>query len=190
MKPPNSWYTTSFRRGQITSIVSDQAVLVDGTPRHVRDIRPALNTNPLASSGSGESSNDELCIQPMPRVPDDPTANPDVDADSFNGTSESSDEEIQTIPLHSSARNKRPRPHCHMCDLETRGECGHESETNSSSRQKRVRLCLACRSVIWYEGRNTAITGWKKRKIFTTVSIIHLQSIKGKKRGGPRPEFL
>ena len=28
--------------------------------------------------------------------------------------------------------------------------CGHESGTNGSSRQKRVRLCLACRSVIWY----------------------------------------
>ena len=36
--------------------------------------------------------------------------------------------------------------------------CGHESETNGSSRQKRVRLCLACRVVIWSEGRNTAIT--------------------------------
>ena len=62
------------------------------------------------------------------------------------------------------------------------GNCGHESETNGSSRQKRVRLCLACRSVIWYKE--------KKRKILTAVSIIHLQPIKGKKRGGPRPEFL
>ena len=69
MKPSNSRGTTSFRRGQITGIVSEQAVLVDGTPRHVRDIRPALNTNPLASS------------RPMPRVPDDPTANTDADAD-------------------------------------------------------------------------------------------------------------
>ena len=91
--------TTHFRRGQITGILSEQAVLVDGTPRHVRDIRPALNTNPLASSGSGESSNDELWIRPMPRVPDDLTANPDADADSSDGTSESSDEEVQTIPL-------------------------------------------------------------------------------------------
>ena len=65
-KPPNSRCTSSFRRGQITGIVSELAVLVDGTPRHVRDIRPALNKNPLASSGSGESSNDELWIRPMP----------------------------------------------------------------------------------------------------------------------------
>ena len=148
VKPPNSWCTTRFRRGQITSIVSEQAVLVNGTPRHVRDIRPALNTNPLASNGSGESSNDELWIRPMPRLPDDLTANPDADADSSDGTSESSDEEVQTIPLCRSARNKRLRPPCHMCDLETRGECGHESGTNGSSRQKRVRLCLAYSSVI------------------------------------------
>ena len=133
VKPPNSRCTTRFRRGQIIGIVSEQAVLVDGTPRHVRDIWPALNMNPLASSGSGESSNDELWIRPMPRVPDDPTANPNADADSSDGTSESSDEEVQTIPLRRSARNKRPRPPCHMCDLETRGECGHESETNGSS---------------------------------------------------------
>ena len=87
----------------------------------MRDIRPALNTNPLASSSSGESSNDELWIRPIPRVPDDPTANADADTDSSDGTSESSDEEVQTIPLRRSARNKRPRPPCHMCDLETRG---------------------------------------------------------------------
>ena len=111
MKPPNSRRTTRFRRGQITGIVSEQAVLVDDTPRHVRDIRPALNTNPLASSGSGESSNDELWIRPIPRVPDDPTANTDADADSSDGISEISDEEVQTIPLRRSARKKRPRRH-------------------------------------------------------------------------------
>ena len=121
VKPPNSRCTTSFRRGQITGIVSEQAVLVDGTPCHVRDIQPAINRNLLASSGSGESSNDELLIQPMPRVPDDPTANSDADADSSDGTSESSDEEVQTIPLRRSVCNKRPCLLCHMCDLETRG---------------------------------------------------------------------
>ena len=84
----------------------------------------------------------------MPCVPDDQTVNLDADADRSDATSESSDEEVQTIPLRRSARNKQPRPPCHMCDLETRGECGHESETNGSSQQKRVRLCLACRAVI------------------------------------------
>ena len=48
MKPPNSRSTTSFRRGRITGIVSEQDVVVNGTPHHVRDVRPALNTNPLA----------------------------------------------------------------------------------------------------------------------------------------------
>ena len=114
VKLPNSRCTTSFQRGQITGIVSEQAVLVNGTPRHVRDIWPALNMNLLASSGSGESSNDELWVRPMPRVPDDPIVNPDADADSSDGTSESSDEEVQTIPLRRNARNKRPRPPCHV----------------------------------------------------------------------------
>ena len=74
--------------------------------------------------------------------------------------------------------------HCH---------CGHESETNGSSRQKRVRLCLVCRAVIWSKGRNTAITVSRsvcKRKILTTVSIIHLQPIlKEKREGAPRWNF-
>ena len=94
VKHPNSRCTTSFRRGRITGIVSEQAMLVDGTPYHVRDVQPALNTNPLASSDSGESSNDKLWIRPMPREPDGPTANPNTDADSSNATSESSDEEV------------------------------------------------------------------------------------------------
>ena len=69
--------------------------------------------------------------------------------------------------------------------------CGHESETNGSSWQKRVRLCLACRAVIWYEGRNAAITVWKERKILTTVSIIHLQPIlKEKKEEAPTGIFI
>ena len=68
--------------------------------------------------------------------------------------------------------------------------CGNESETNGSFRQNRVRLCLACRAVIWSEGRNTAITVWKKRKILTTVSIIHLQPIlKEKREGAPEWNF-
>ena len=123
-------------------------MLVDGTPHHVREVWPALNTNPLASSGSGESPNDELWIRPTSHEPDGLTANPEADANSSDATSESSDEEVQTIPLRRSACNKRLRPPCHMCDLETRGECGHKSETNGSSRQKRVRLCLACRAAI------------------------------------------
>ena len=37
-------------------------MLVDGTPRHVKNVQCSLNTNPLASSGSGESSNDIIYI--------------------------------------------------------------------------------------------------------------------------------
>ena len=96
-------------------------MLVDDTPRHVRDVRPALNTNPLESSSSGESSNDELWIRPTPHEPDSPTLNPDADADSSDVTSESSDEGLQTIPLRRNARNKQPHPASHMCDLETGG---------------------------------------------------------------------
>ena len=43
--------------------------------------------------------------------------------------------------------------------VQCRRHCGHESGTNGSSQQKRVRLCLACRSVIWLNE--------KKRKILT-----------------------
>ena len=45
---------------------------------------------------------------------------------------------------------------------------------------------------VWRAGQwfDTMKRKEKKRKILTAVSIIHLQPIKGKKRGGARPEFL
>ena len=44
MKSPGSQCNTGFKRGWVTSLVSQQFVLVDGIPRHVRDLRPALET--------------------------------------------------------------------------------------------------------------------------------------------------
>ena len=71
--------------------------------------------------------------------------------------------------------------------------CGHKSETNGSSRQKRVHLCLVCRVVIWSKGRNTAITMSQsvcERKVLAAVSIIHLQPIlKEKREGAPEWNF-
>ena len=69
--------------------------------------------------------------------------------------------------------------------------CGHESETNGSSRQKRVRLCQGSNLIRRKKQRHycESVCMWKKRKILTAVSIIHLQPILKEKREGA-PEWI
>ena len=40
VKPPNARCHTKFSPGMVTGVLSEQAVEVNGMPRHVRDIRP------------------------------------------------------------------------------------------------------------------------------------------------------
>ena len=67
VKPPNSRCTTHFRRGQITGIISEQAVLVNGTPRHVRDWQVvAVVNHPTTNCGSDLYP---TCLMIRPRTP-------------------------------------------------------------------------------------------------------------------------
>ena len=65
------------------------------------------------------------------------------------------EEEIQMIPLQMSTQNKRPHPYCHLCELETGGECSRcdsqdlgfdDKDSNDLlyHRHKRAHLCLVC----------------------------------------------
>ena len=44
-------------------VISEQSVSVNGTPRHVKDLRPALETTPSASDSEQESSESELLVK-------------------------------------------------------------------------------------------------------------------------------
>ena len=44
VKPPDSQHTSKFKMELVTDIISEQSISVKGTPRHVKDLHPALET--------------------------------------------------------------------------------------------------------------------------------------------------
>ena len=59
VKAPHSRCTTKFNRGRVTGVISPQPFLVDGIPRHVKDLCPRFSfTAPEKDSdGTYESDN-------------------------------------------------------------------------------------------------------------------------------------
>uniref|UniRef100_A0A5S6QCD8 RNase H domain-containing protein n=1 Tax=Trichuris muris TaxID=70415 RepID=A0A5S6QCD8_TRIMR len=62
IKPPATRCDTQFDRGTITKILSDQAVEVDGVPRHVRDVRKQASSDEVQGNPSGEDNGNELVV--------------------------------------------------------------------------------------------------------------------------------
>ena len=108
MKPLGSLCTTRFKRGRVTGVVSQQSVLIDGIPRHARDLDPALETGDSATDESDESSGDELLINsaigPLENV---------ITSD------DSAAETVVQVPLRRNTWTKSPPPRI-MCDQEIR----------------------------------------------------------------------
>ena len=44
VKPPHARCSTKYGTGRVTGVLSEQAVQVNGIPRHVRDLRPRIIT--------------------------------------------------------------------------------------------------------------------------------------------------
>ena len=57
VKIPHGRCTTQFGKGTITGVYSPHSVLVDGTPRHIKDVRPLRGAD--ATNCSITSSEDE-----------------------------------------------------------------------------------------------------------------------------------
>ena len=70
MKIPQGRCTTQFGKGIITGVYSRHSVLVDGTPRHVKDVRPVRGAD--ATYCSSAFSDDEAPMLYLPR--EDPPA--------------------------------------------------------------------------------------------------------------------
>ena len=127
--------TTKFGKGQVTEVISPQSVLVDGVPRHVKDLRPRHSLTSLEEDSDGtpsESATKNLLCDT-------------TDTESDDSPEEGAVVEPPPVPLHRSTRQKRPPPECHICDHEIRGECSERRNLPPGS--KRLRLCLACRAV-------------------------------------------
>ena len=141
VKPPGSQCSSKFKKALVTDVISEKSISANETLHHVKDLRPALKTTPLVSDSEQESSESELFIELVTPDTGGSLENPPTDH-----SKSSSEEEVQPVPLRRSTRNKRPRPHCYLCDHETRKGCDSERESNGNSSKKRARLCLACRA--------------------------------------------
>ena len=63
MKPPDARCDTRYKRGTVTRIVSNQAVDVDGVPRHVRDLRHCTSQGSQDEAVTTDSGDETLLIQ-------------------------------------------------------------------------------------------------------------------------------
>ena len=156
VKIPHGRCTTQFGKGTITGVYSPHSVLVDGTPRHVKDVRPVRGAD--ATYCSSASSDDEAPMLYLPRE-DPPAAESDHSDRGQRGPGDTSEDDdgAESVPLKRSSRLKRPAPRCTLCDSQIREEC----KGNVPGYSKRARTCLACRaktdmaaSSIFDEGRS------------------------------------
>ena len=115
VKAPHNRCTTKFNRGRVTGMISPQSLLVDGIPRHVKDLRPRFSfTAPeIDSDSTSESDNtsengaESLLFDEESAESDDPPQ-------------EEAEAESPSLPLRRSTRQKRPPPSCQHCDKEIR----------------------------------------------------------------------
>ena len=162
VKIPHGRCTTQFGKGRITKVYSPHSVLVDGTPRHIKDVRPLRGADAtscritssddeaprlyedLTQEDSAASESDHECGQNGPRnISDDTTEDGDTtERDTSDDTTEDEDT-TERVPLRRSSRLKRPAPHCTLCDPQIREEC-RCNESNVPRNTKRARTSLAC----------------------------------------------
>ena len=148
VKTPIGRCTSPYPRGRVTGVISPQNVLVDGMPRHVRDLRPVIGLNTSESGSDSELSTRSARVITINEARSDPLKVNNTDTTDDTSADESFEEEVP-LPRRS-ARLKRSVPVCHLCDHQIMGECG-EIEGQSRGRAdsqppqtKRVRICLAC----------------------------------------------
>ena len=136
VKIPHGRCTTQFGKGTITGVYSPHSVLVDGTPRHVKDVRRVRGADITYCSSA--SSEDEA---PMLYLPwEDCAASESNHSDHGQrgpGDTSEDDDVVESVPLRWSSRLKRPAPRCTLCDSQIREECegnvpGHSKRASNT----------------------------------------------------------
>ena len=56
VKTPHGWCSMQFKKGMVTGIYSLHSVLINGIPRHIRELRPRHRSVTLEDDGSNSSS--------------------------------------------------------------------------------------------------------------------------------------
>ena len=135
VKIPHGRCTTQFGKGAIT-------VLVDGTLRHVKDVRPLRGVD--TTNCSITSSEDEAPMLYLTREDLAASESDHSNRGQRGPGNTSKDEDItESVPLRRSSRLKRPALRCTLCDSQIREECECNGR-NVPGNSKRAWTCLAC----------------------------------------------
>ena len=122
VKIPHRRCPTQFGKGTITGVYSPHSVQVDGTPRHVKDVRPLRGVD--TTNCSITSSEDEALMLYLTREDHAASQSDHNDRGQHEPRDTSEDEDIvESVPLRRSSRLKRPAPHCTLCDSQIKEEC-------------------------------------------------------------------
>jgi len=154
VKRPHGRCTTQFEKRKVTKVYSPHSVLVDGVPRHVKDVRPVRGAETTSSHIT--TSDEETPMVYEGQMQEDMTistgsASSVLEQNELSDTSEeSTTEEIaEPAPLRRSSRIKRPAPHCPVCDPQIREECDCREQDTRHHAQKRPRFACACCGAVW-----------------------------------------
>ena len=115
--------TTKFGKGRVTKVISPQSVLVDGVPRHVKDLHTQHSLTLLEEDSDGTPSESEaeslLCDT--------------EDTESDDSPEEGAVVEPPPVPLRRSTRQKWLPPDCQA----VKNMFTSEGRTYSESREKK-----------------------------------------------------
>ena len=126
MKTSNARCTSPYARGRVTGVISSQNVLVNGMPRHVRDLCPVISLDTSEGGSDSDLSTQSERVITINEARGDPLKVNTEHVTDDTSADESFDEEV-VLPRRS-ARHKRSTPACHLCDHEIT-VCGGGSES-------------------------------------------------------------
>ena len=111
VKAPHSQCTTKFNSGQMTGMISPQSLLVDGIPRHVKDLYPRFSFTVSEKDSDNTSESDNVSESGAESLLFDKES-----AESDDPPHEEAKAESPFLPLRRSTHQKRLPPSYHLCD--------------------------------------------------------------------------
>ena len=124
--------TTKYKVGRVTGITSVQNIMVNGMPRHVKDLRPIVGPGQVTVCSDMASENVSerfVTIRERPRE-----QAPSTNAGDASSNNTSNEYLVSVLPRRST-RCKRSPPKCFMCDHRIREECSSNATNNLTSKK-------------------------------------------------------
>ncbi|MPC49652.1 hypothetical protein E2C01_043461 [Portunus trituberculatus] len=115
VKLPNARCDERHKKGMVTNVISEQAVEVDGLPRHVKDLHRVTSQQPAAETTASRTNEEELLVELQSQ------ADTGDEVDMEDKEEEEEEEEQEQEPAERvlprwSSRVRIPRVVCELCD--------------------------------------------------------------------------